>query len=715
IMALPSPKASAGVHFTNSGADIPLYVVNVGNHSAPSFVDIDGDGDYDAFIGEQGGTIKFYENTGTAASPAFTENTGTANPFGGVDFGFYSAPTFVDIDGDGDYDAFIGEENGTIKYYQNTGTAGSPEFTPITGTANPFDTVDIGSYSKPAFVDIDADGDYDAFIGENNGTVKYYKNTGTAGSPAFTEITDTDNPFNGADAGDHSIPSFADIDGDGDYDAFIGEYDGIINYYKNTGTAVSPAFTEITDTNNPFNGLDAGYNSAPAFVDIDGDGDYDAFIGEYDGIINYYKNTGTAGSPAFTEITDTNNPFNSVDVGDQSAPAFLDIDNDGDYDAFIGEYDGIINYYKNTGTAGSPAFTEITGTENPFNGVDAGDQSAPAFVDIDNDEDYDAFIGVYDGMIKYYENTGTAVSPSFIEKTDTDNPLNGVGVGYYLVKPSFVDIDNDGDYDVFIGELYGTIKYYQNTGSAGSPDFTEKTGTSNPFNGVDVGSYSSPSFVDIDGDGDYDAFIGEDNGTIKYYKNTGTAGIPAFTENTGTDNPFDRVDLGSCSTPAFVDIDNDKKMDAFIGELYGVVNYYINDGDVLLAQLAGFSATPSGNVMLITWQTLSEMDSAGFRILRAEDPSGPFTLITKTPIPAQGNAAQGAVYTFEDTNIEPGKTYYYRLEEIDSAGNIKTLYTPVQAKENTDAAQAAEVNHQEGVEGEKEDKSGGCFIKILGR
>ena len=115
----------------------------------------------------------------------------------------------------------------------------------------------------------------------------------------------------------------------------------------------------------------------------------------------------------------------------------------------------------------------------------------------------------------------------FVERTTGINPFNGVSVGLAARSvPAFVDVDNDGDYDAFIGETTGAINYYQNTGSATSPTFTAQTGTSNPFNGVDVGSNSAPTFVDIDNDGDRDVFIGETNGAIKYYRNEAPVGTP---------------------------------------------------------------------------------------------------------------------------------------------------------------------------------------------
>ncbi|WP_246844041.1 FG-GAP-like repeat-containing protein, partial [Hydrocoleum sp. CS-953] len=93
--------------------------MNVGGYIAPTFADIDGDEDLDAFIGESDGTIYYFENDG---SGNFTEVTGSGNPLNNVDVGYGSKPTFADIDGDGDFDAFIGERDGTINYFENTTT-----------------------------------------------------------------------------------------------------------------------------------------------------------------------------------------------------------------------------------------------------------------------------------------------------------------------------------------------------------------------------------------------------------------------------------------------------------------------------------------------------------------------------------------------------------------------------------------------------------------
>ncbi|QLE45103.1 hypothetical protein FD723_32675 (plasmid) [Nostoc sp. C052] len=282
-------------------------------------------------------------------------------------------------------------------------------------------------------------------------------------------------------------------------------------------------FIELTDSNNPFNSINVIFHSAPTLADIDGDGDNDLIVGAADGTLNYYKNTGTATNPVYTEQNGTANPFNSINVIFYSAPTLADIDGDGDLDVVVGEFNGTLKYYKNTGTATTPVYVEQTGTANPFNSISVGSRSAPTFADIDGDGDLDVVVGESNGTLKYYKNTGTAATPVYVEQTDTANPFNDINVGninvIFYSAPTFADIDGDGDLDVIVGESNGTLKYYKNTGTATTPVYVEQTGTANPFNDINVGSYSAPTFADIDGDGDLDLIVGESSGTLKYFYN----------------------------------------------------------------------------------------------------------------------------------------------------------------------------------------------------
>ena len=109
----------------------------------------------------------------------------------------------------------------------------------------------------------------------------------------------------------------------------------------------------------------------------------------------------------------------------------------------------------------------VVGTDNPFNGVDVGSSAAPTFVDVDSDGDMDAFVGNEDGNILHFKNTGSVTNPTFVEQTGTDNPFNGVDVGSYAAPTFF---DTDGDLDVLIGTGDGNLRYFALTRCTAAPE-----------------------------------------------------------------------------------------------------------------------------------------------------------------------------------------------------------------------------------------------------
>lgn len=246
-----------------TGTDNLLNDIRTTSSPVPAFADLDSDGDLDAAVGNINGGLLYLRND----TIGFTRVAPARNPFANIDVGFVSTPIFVDLDGDRDQDLAIGAFDGTIRFYQNN----NGRFVEQIGTANPFNSIDVGSYSNIAFANVDGDSNMDAFLGLANGRVAYYQNN----NGRFTFTPGTGNPLNGIDAGDFSFPSFGDLDGDGDEDAMVGEVFGGLRYYRNDGGRFIPA----TGTNNPLNGVDVGFYAAPSFADLDGDGDEDAVIG----------------------------------------------------------------------------------------------------------------------------------------------------------------------------------------------------------------------------------------------------------------------------------------------------------------------------------------------------------------------------------------------------------------------------------------------------
>lgn len=345
------------------------------------------------------------------------------------------------------------------------------------------------------------------------GTMAFTPQIANAQSFAAKQI----NPFSLVDVSNQSTPTFADLDGDGDYDMLSGSdnitynystysFEYQFQYFENVGTATNPVFA--APQANPFGITSPNTDGelAPTFVDLDGDGDMDIVYGNYYTPIFYFlENTGTATNPAFAPAQA--NPFGLTDFDGSSsyssALSFADLDNDGDLDMITGEYYGEFYYFENTGTANVPAFAAPV--NNPFGLYYLSGMSAPAFIDMDNDGDFDLISGEGDGDFYYFENTGTASAPAFASYQV--NPFNLTFVGSDpnyssdYSKPTFVDLDNDGDIDLMAGDGYGDFNYYRRC--------LPSTSTISP---VSVCSYTSPSGQYLTASGTYTDVIQNSTG-----------------------------------------------------------------------------------------------------------------------------------------------------------------------------------------------------------
>ena len=275
------------------------------------------------------------------------------------------------------------------------------------------------------------------------------------------------------------------------------------------------------------------------------------------------------------------NPFGLIPITNPASPGsvyanptFADIDADGDLDAFIGRQFQDTLVFLNTGSATAPAFAAPL--VSPWGLFSSNTQYvSPALADINGDGTLDFFSGNIDGETLVFLNTGTPTAPAFAPSTVNPYGLATVPFTNLLANPTLADIDNDGDLDVFVGEFNGCTLVYMNTGSATAPAFG--AATTNPFGLVDMGTFANPDFADIDGDGDLDAIISNELGNIRVQLNTGSLTAPAFAAR--VTNPYGFVISPSFAAISLVDIDRDGDLDAFIGNSAGNTNFFLNTGN----------------------------------------------------------------------------------------------------------------------------------------
>ncbi|HIC95469.1 TPA: VCBS repeat-containing protein, partial [Candidatus Bipolaricaulota bacterium] len=372
-----------------------------------------------------------------------------------------------------------------------------------------WENMDISWWVSPAFVDIDDDGDQDLLAGTGDGRITFFRNIGTPTTPAWRFVT---SKYAGIDVGGYATPAFADIDADGDYDLFIGNDAGRITFYRNIGSREEAVWMFVTDD---YLGSSVGWLALPALADVDDDGDLDFFVGTWSAI-SHWRNDGTPTAPSWTLVT--HQYANISEKGGGLAPAFADLDQDGDLDMLLGWQYGPIRTYSNLGTPTNPIWARTADDTCP---LDLGGYSTPALADWDADGDLDLLVGDYHSRVRMFRNdAGPLALPAWVDAglvsaVDPDE--------LYHAAPALVDIDADGDLDLFVGEDDGTVDFLRNLGSPTNPNWVL---TAVDYEGFDVGKYAKPTFGDLDDDGDYDLLMGAQDGRLHFYENTGTPQAP---------------------------------------------------------------------------------------------------------------------------------------------------------------------------------------------
>ncbi|MBI4825719.1 MAG: VCBS repeat-containing protein [Nitrospirae bacterium] len=229
-----------------------------------------------------------------------------------------------------------------------------------------------GLWSVPVVYDWNGDGNKDLLIGQsnsNNGYVSYYENTGTDDEPFFSApsyiqaCSPSCAPLNVPGlVGQGSYPSVVDWNNDGKQDLLVGDGDGYVHIFINTGSSTSPVLdggSLVMASGLP---LMVTARATPVMEDWNGDGLNDLLIGDMDGFIYVYLNVGTSSAPVFQSTYFTDSTYRlkvsgvDFDIGSRSAPRVFDWNNDGKKDLLAGEYEGYVYFLENAGTNAAPVF-----------------------------------------------------------------------------------------------------------------------------------------------------------------------------------------------------------------------------------------------------------------------------------------------------------------------------------------------------------------------
>ncbi len=299
------------------------------------------------------------------------------------------------------------------------------------------------------------------------------------------------------------------------------------------------------------------------FVDVNGDGWDDIF----------FTNGPTAGQNNMLYINNGDGTFTTIttdaivlDNDRSDGASFADVDNDGDLDAVVVTYGrngaGKKNYfYRNNGDG--------TFTYEPANaiGIPLTYSEMANWIDLNNDQFLDAYItnSVVSTRNLYFENQGNGSFEAVTGLSITSETLASRSINW-------IDYDGDGDSDLFItNENDANNSLFRNDGPNNFTQITDLSITQNGMNSA------GSSWGDVDNDGDFDLFVANWNGQHNqlFINDNGT-----FVEQINSEIP---AEIGSSFGSSFADVDNDGDLDLLVCHAYypGQVtnSLFINDGN----------------------------------------------------------------------------------------------------------------------------------------
>lgn len=393
----------------------------------------------------------------------------------------------LELDGDGHLDLLLGDVsyNSLTACYMEDAVDGQ-DSTTSTNETWPADlggvALDLLRFPAAYPLDVDQDGVRDIVLSVNetfeiNGRrgVWHYRNTGSEAEPVWTLVNDALLQDNMIDVGRGAYPAFTDFNGDGLTDMVVackerylgpGNTPSLLARFQNVGSETAPAFAQL-DTNwlsLPDYSLES---TSLAFGDLDGDGDDDLILGDELGYLHLWTNNAapeTMADYALTSPSLEDNEGTVIDVGQFATPELYDLDGDGDLDLIIGEKNGGLKLYANTGSPTSPSFSLVSDAAGQVEVDNAqGIEGFPTPRILHTDDQVWIVVGNELGRLQVFslpENPMEEPGQLWPEVTDQ---WNGIYEGLFSA-PALADLDGDGTTDLVLGARDGGLTLWRGNG-----------------------------------------------------------------------------------------------------------------------------------------------------------------------------------------------------------------------------------------------------------
>ena len=393
-------------------------------------IDIDNDNDKDIILGDISfNNLNLLINGGDSLNanmimvdslfPSNNLNTLPAN------LEIFPAAYYLDLTNDGVKDLMVttNSENNSSNFtscwlFDNSGSNTNIDFNFLQNNFIQDEMIDLGSGSYPTFFDHNNDGLLDIVVGnygyhQSGGnpvsSLALFENTGSLSNPEFTlidrdwqNISNINLNINLNIPAINLSPTFGDLDGDSDQDMILGDANGKLHFFENTGsTPVNFVLAEVE-----YKGIDVGYFACPQLVDLNRDGLLDLIIGEQSGTINYCENSGTLNNATFDTIIEY---FGGIDIESNiissgfSTPKFYD--NNGNYELYTGSFTGQTYVFDNIDNNLFGTFDSLT-----ILNFNEGGKNMIAMEDINNDQKPDLLIGNYSGGLSLFSSDSSVIN-----------------------------------------------------------------------------------------------------------------------------------------------------------------------------------------------------------------------------------------------------------------------------------------------------------------